>query len=148
MEARRDVFTLTTDRSKLDLALVHAFLATSYWARDIPLSVVARSIENSLCFGVYEDGKQVCFGRVVTDYATFAWISDVFVLESHRGKGLARWMVECMLLHESLRGIRRWLLATKDAHGVYRACGFEPLQSPDWFMEITLPEPYGSAGGD
>lgn len=142
-EARHGPFTLTTDRSRLDVGVIHGFLSRSYWAPNIPEAVVRRAIEGSLCFGVYEEERQVGFGRVVTDYATFAWISDVFVLELWRGRGLARWMVECMRAHEDLAGIRRWTLATRDAHAVYRSCGFRPLASPEWFMEIVASDPYG-----
>jgi GNAT superfamily N-acetyltransferase len=143
LEIRRGPFTLSTDKSRIDVAAVQGFLSRSYWAPNVPESVVRRSIDGSLCVGVYEGEKQVGFGRVVTDYATFAWIADVFVLEPWRGRGLATWIVETMLVHEDLAGMRRWLLATKDAHEVYARKGFVPVARPERFMEIVKADPYG-----
>src|SRR5262245_34795498 len=143
-EIRRGPFLLSTDRSRLDVGTIRGFLSGSYWAPGVPDAVVRRSIEGSLCFGVYEGDRQVGFGRVVTDYATFAWIADVFVLEPWRGRGLARWMVASMLAHPELAGLRRWILATRDAHELYRRCGFRPLARPERFMEILATDPYGT----
>ncbi|HEY6554316.1 MAG TPA: GNAT family N-acetyltransferase, partial [Vicinamibacteria bacterium] len=123
------------------------FLARSYWAQGIPREVVDRSIEGSLAFGLFEDGAQVGFARVVTDRATFAYLADVYVLESRRGRGLGRWLVECVTAHPDLQGLRRFALVTRDAHDVYRPFGFEPLRAPERYMERVLADPYrpGSA---
>jgi GNAT superfamily N-acetyltransferase len=132
---RRDGYLISTDRSLLDLRFVHEYLKTSYWAAGVPEEVVRRSVENSLCFGVYSDEEQVGFARVVTDRATFAYLADVFVLEEHRGRGLGKWLVEVVLSHPELRGLRRWMLATRDAHELYRKYGFAELGRPGIFME-------------
>ena len=116
-EWQRDEFTISTERARLDVALIHEFLSeSSYWAQGRPREVVERSIEHSLCFGLYHGERQVGFARVITDYATFAWIADVFVIEEFRGRGLAQWLCEVMLAHPELQRLRRWVLATKDAH--------------------------------
>jgi GNAT superfamily N-acetyltransferase len=134
---------LDTDAARLDRALVQRVLAATYWAAGIPRDVVDRSIDGSLAFGLYDGDAQIGFCRVVSDRATFAWLCDVFVLPSHRGRGLARWMVARVQEHRELQGLRRWLLATKDAHAVYAACGFGPLQTPaDRWMEIRDPDVY------
>lgn len=130
-------FSISTDKSKLDLSTIHNFLKTSYWARNIPLSVIEKSIKQSLCFGVYEGEKQVGFARVITDYATFAYLTDIFILEAYRRRGLAKWLVECILEHPELQGFRRWLLGTKDAHKLYAQYGFQSLAKPDFYMEIV-----------
>jgi GNAT superfamily N-acetyltransferase len=132
---RRDGYLISTDRSLLDLRFVHGYLETSYWAAGVPAEVVRRSVENSLCFGVYISEEQVGFARVVTDRATFAYLADVFVLEEHRGRGLGKWLVEVVLSHPELRGLRRWMLATRDAHELYRKYGFAALGRPGIFME-------------
>ena len=132
---RRDGYLISIDRSLLDLRFVHGYLKTSYWAAGVPEEVVRRSVENSLCFGVYSDEEQVGFARVVTDRATFAYLADVFVLEEHRGRGLGKWLVEVVLSHPELRGLRRWMLATRDAHELYRKYGFAELGRPEIFME-------------
>jgi GNAT superfamily N-acetyltransferase len=132
---RRDGYLISTDRSLLDLRFVHEYLRTSYWEAGVPEEVVRRSVENSLCFGVYSDEEQVGFARVVTDRATFAYLADVFVLEEHRGRGLGKWLVEVVLSHPELRGLRRWMLATRDAHELYRKYGFAELGRPGIFME-------------
>jgi GNAT superfamily N-acetyltransferase len=135
--ARRGAFFISTDTKLLDIPLIHDFLANhSYWAHDRPLEVVRRSIENSLCFGLYEGRSQIGFARVVTDSATFAWLCDVFVLESHRGRGLSKWLIECVMNYPSLRDLRRVLLATRDAHGLYARYGFAALAEPPRFMEV------------
>ena len=140
-EWRRDAFTISTDRSKLDRAAIHEFLAASYWAKGIPREVVDRSIEGSLCFGLYANG-QIGFTRVITDSATFAYLADVYVLESHRGRGLATWLMECVLAHPDLVGLRRWMLVTRDAHPLYRKFGFRELAHPERVMEMTFPGIY------
>jgi GNAT superfamily N-acetyltransferase len=137
---QRGDYQISTDRSRLNADLIHSFLSnTSYWATGRSLEVVERSIENSLCFGIYQNSEQVGFARVVTDYATFAWIADVFVLPEHRGRGLSKWLMEVMLVHPQLQGFRRWVLSTKDAHGVYERFGFIKLHRPDRWMERPDP---------
>ena len=138
----KDEYTLTDQFDDLDFETIHHFLKNSYWAAEIPKALVKKSCQNSLCFGIYKDKNQVGFGRIVTDYATFAFISDVFVLEAHRKKGLADWMLSCMREHPRLQGLRRWMLATLDAHALYAQHGFQALKHPDWFMEIANPDIY------
>ncbi len=143
IEHRRESFSVSTDKSRLDVDLIHRYLSqTSYWAQGRPLDVVVRSIEHSLCFGVYDGDRQVGFARVVTDYATFAWLCDVFILESHRGRGLGKWMIECIVACPDLQGLRSFLLATRDAHDLYRGYGgFENLEKPDKWMARTMQRP-------
>jgi GNAT superfamily N-acetyltransferase len=144
-EYRRADFLISTDRERLNLDVVHGFLTNSYWAEGIPREVVARSIESSLCFGIYENsGEQVGFARVVSDFATVAYLGDVFVLESHRGRGLGKWLMECVVQHPALQNLRRWILLTRDAHGLYSQFGFEPLKAPERYMELHRPEIYQS----
>lgn len=134
-------YSISTDRSRLDVDLIHRYLSTdSYWALNRSLEVVKTSIENSLCFGVYAPGgDQVGFARVVTDYATFAWVADVFVLEEHRGRGLGKLLVREIIAYPALNSIKRILLATADAHELYRRHGgFEPLADPARWMERLL----------
>lgn len=128
-------YEIDTDKARLDRPLIHRFLARSHWAKGIPMAVLERAIEHSLAFGIYRDGKQVGFARVVSDHATFAYLADVFVIPDERGKGLGRWLVESMLAHPELQGLRRWLLGTRDAHGLYRRCGFTEPPSPFSFLE-------------
>lgn len=134
-EWTRGEYAITTDPSRLDLGVVHGFLEDSYWARGVPKAVVERSVENSLCFGLYKGEKQIGFARIVTDRATFAYLADVFVLEGHRGRGLGKWLMEVVLSHPELQGLRRWMLATADAHELYRGYGFRELGNPEIFME-------------
>jgi GNAT superfamily N-acetyltransferase len=131
----RDGYLISTDASMLDLEVVHGYLSRSYWAAGVPEDVVRRSIENSLCFGVYRGEEQAGFARVVTDRATFAYLADVFVLEEHRGQGIGKWLVEVILSHPELQGLRRWMLATRDAHDLYRRYAFTELARPGIFME-------------
>ena len=134
-EWHRDGYTISTDPQRLDLEVIHGFLANdSYWAQGRSVETIRRSIEHSLAFGVYEGERQVGFCRVITDYATFAWLADVFVVEAYRGRGLAVWLVETVISHPELQGLKRWLLATKDAHGLYAKYGFEPLPEVDRWM--------------
>lgn len=141
-EWRRDGFTISTDPSRLDRETIHEFLAGSYWAKAIPREIVDRSIEGALCFGLYEKVRQIGFARVITDFATFAYLADVFVLESHRGRGLAAWLMESILAHPKLQGLRRWMLVTRDAHPLYRKVGFTALAHPERVMEMTFPGIY------
>jgi len=144
LEGELGGFTIDTDKSKLRLETVHRFLAASYWSKGVPLEVVRRSVEGSLCFGVYEGDEQVGFARVVTDNATFAYLADVFVLESHRGRGLARQLMAAVVSHPELQGLRRWMLGTRDAHGLYARFGFQPLAAPERFMERHDPAVYAA----
>jgi GNAT superfamily N-acetyltransferase len=138
----RDPYMISTDPARLDLPLIHRFLSQeSYWARGIPLDTVKRSIRSSVTFGLYDGEKQAGFSRVVTDFATFAYLADVFVIETHRGQGLAQWLVKCILEHSELQGLRRWLLGTRDAHGLYERFGFK-LAPPERFMEIKRTDIY------
>jgi N-acetylglutamate synthase-like GNAT family acetyltransferase len=138
-------YEISTDPARLDVDIIHRFLAVdSYWSPGIPRSVVERAIENSLCFGVYHATGQVGFARVITDKATFAYLADVFILEPHRGKGLSKRLMSCIVEHAELQGLRRWFLATSDAHGLYRQFGFQELASPQRLMEITRPDIYKS----
>jgi GNAT superfamily N-acetyltransferase len=143
---RKGTFTVSTDRQRLDLDFVYGFLTECYWAKGIPRDVVARSMENSLCFGLYADGKQVGFARVISDYATYAYIGDAFVLDSFRGSGLGKWLMECIMQHPRLQGLRRWSLVTRDAHGLYAQFGFEALKKPQNYMELHRPDVYQQTG--
>lgn len=143
VEYRRDEFVISTDRARLDLNVIHNFLTHCYWAKGIPRGVVGRSIEHSLCFGIYDgQGAQVGFARVISDFATIAYLGDVFVLESHRGRGLSKWLMECVKQHPELQNLRRWILLTRDAHGLYAQYGFTPLKSPERYMELHQPNVY------
>lgn len=144
-ECARDSYHISTDNRLLDVDAIHAFLQTSYWAVDIPRGVVARAIENSFCFGLYQGESQVGFARVITDYTTFAYLADVFVLEAHRKKGLSKWLVEVIMREPRLQGLRRFMLATRDAHGLYERFGFTALAKPEMFMEIARPTLYQNA---
>jgi len=135
-------FVVTTDAASLDEDLIHKVLSASYWAEGIPREVVARSIRNSLCFGVFEGAKQVGFARVIRDYANVAYLGHVFIIESHRGRGLAEFLMECIFRHAELQGLRRWTLMTRDAHGLYAQFGFRPLAHPERFMELHTPDLY------
>jgi GNAT superfamily N-acetyltransferase len=138
-----DGFEISTDPQRLNVELIHRFLAEeSYWSPGIPRSIVERAIENSLCFGVYDPAAQVGFARVVTDRSTFALLADLFILEPHRGKGLSKWLMHRVVGHEDLQGLRRLLLLTSDAHGLYRQFGFEALGNPSRFMEVVRPDIY------
>ena len=136
MLVTKDEYEIDDDPGRVDLDVVQGFLSGSYWAEGVPRDVVKRSVANSLNLGLYHGGSQVGLTRAVTDRATFAWVADVFVLPEHRGRGLAHWMVETLLAHPDLVGLRRWILATSDAHQVYADCGFTPLAAPERFMEI------------
>lgn len=142
MEEREGEFVLSTDPERLDLDVIHSFLTECYWAQGIPRETVARSIENSLCFGVYANGRQVAFARVISDFATYAYIGDVFVLDAYRGRGLSKWMMRAITRHPQLQGLRRWTLLTRDAHKLYSQFGFVPLKSPGRYMEMHNPEVY------
>ena len=146
LEYRRGDFLISTDRSRLDLDIVHGFLTECYWAKGIPKEVVAPSIQHSLCFGMYHAEKQAGFARVISDYATYAYLGDVFVLEPYRGHSLGKWMMQCIMAHPCLQELRRWNLLTRDAHGLYAQFGFTPVKTPEQYMEIHDLEVYGRAG--
>lgn len=124
-EVKKDDFLISTDKTLLDIGVIHSYLSKeSYWAMNIPREVVVKSVAHSLCFGVYHDGKQIGFARLITDQATFAYLADVFILEDHRGKGLSKWLMHSIHAHPELQGLRRWVLGTKDAHGLYEQFGW------------------------
>ncbi len=142
-EAKRDKFTISTDKTLLDAEMIQEFLAReSYWAQSRTSDQTLRAINNSLCFGIYDGDAQVGFGRVVTDHATFAYVGDVFVLKEYRGRGLSKWLMESMIEHPDLQGLRRWILATRDAHRLYQKYGFHSLTHPDRWMERPAPDAY------
>ncbi|MCC3155768.1 GNAT family N-acetyltransferase [Hymenobacter sp. 15J16-1T3B] len=140
-------FTLSTDPARLDVALIHDFLSNhSYWAPGISRELVERSIRHSLCFGLYApDGRQAAFARIISDRATFAYLCDVFVLEEFRGRGLGKLLMQHISAHPELQGLRRWMLATRDAHSLYAQFGFTPLANPPRFMENAKLDPYRPA---
>lgn len=143
MEWARGNFNISTDKSRLDIKYIHRYLAyKSYWAENIPISVVKKSIDGSLCFGIYAEETQIGFARVITDMACFAYLADVFVDENYRGLGLSKWLMEVILAHPDLQGLRRFLLATRDAHGLYEQFGFLPLTFPEKWMHIHYPDVY------
>lgn len=136
-------YQISTDPDRLDRDMIFRFLSEdSYWCPGIPRSVVDRSIDHSLCFGVYQDGAQVGFARIVSDRATFALVADVFVLEAHRGKGLSKWLMHEVMEHPDLKGLRRLLLLTSDAHSLYKQFGFTEIGNPQRFMEVLRPDIY------
>ena len=136
VECRQGNFIISTDPARLQINVIHNYLShESYWAKGRPMEVVKASIQNSLCFGVYTDGQQVGFARVVSDFATFAWLCDVFILPDQRSHGLEKWLVECVVSHPTLLNLKRMILATQDAHQLYRRYGgFETLPNPEWWM--------------
>jgi len=142
-EWQRDGFTVSCDPARVDRAAVHAFLSGSYWAAGIPREVVERSIDGSLCFALLDGSAQIGFARVITDRASFAYLGDVYVLPEWRGQGLAKWLMECVLAHPDLQGLRRWVLVTRDAHDLYAPLGFAPLANPAGYMELHRPGVYG-----
>lgn len=135
-------YAISTDRSRFDLDLIHSFLTSSYWAEGIPREIFERSIENSLCFGIFDHDQQVGFARVITDRATFAYLGDVFIIESHRGRGLSKQLMRAIMEHPELQGLRRWSLVTRDAHKLYEQFGFTLLADAQRHMERHDPEVY------
>jgi N-acetylglutamate synthase-like GNAT family acetyltransferase len=137
LEYTKSEFLISTDKQKLDLQVIHQFLGQeSYWAKDIPLEIIEKAIENPITYGIYHLGKQVGFGRITTDKAVFAYIGDVFVIEACRKKSLSKWMIECMLQHPELQTLRKWMLGTKDAHTLYEKFGFKAVPDPENVMEL------------
>ncbi len=141
-ESQINGYTISTDKKKLNPILIHSYLKKSYWAENIPFDTVKKSIKKSMCFGVYFHNIQVGFARLVTDNATFAYLADVFIVEEHRGKGLSKWLMEEIMNHVELQGLRRWMLATKDAHELYKKYGFTELGKPERVMEYHPFEKY------
>lgn len=142
-EYQKNEFTISTDKNRLQVEVIQKFLTEdSYWAQNRTLEQTQIAIENSLCFGIYVEDKQIGFARVVSDFATFAYIGDVFVLADYRKKGLSKWLMEVMISHSHLQGLRRWVLATKDAHGLYEQFGFHELKFPERWMELPAPNAY------
>lgn len=127
-------FTISTNKRKIDIFETHRFLTNSYWAKGIPLSAVKEQIKNSLCFGVYIDKAQIGYARVITDYVSLAYLCDVFIIENYRGKGISKILMEEILNHPKLKDVKSWMLATKDAHGLYKKYGFEPLEEPSKYL--------------
>ena len=142
MDFKKNGFTITTEKEKLDIDLIHSFLNRTYWAEGISKETIRRSIEGSLCFGVYENDKQIGFARMITDRATFAYLADVFIIEEYRGRGLSKWLMEVIMSHPDLQRLRRMILATKDAHGLYEKFGFTPLINVERWMHILDPDVY------
>ncbi len=138
-EVRRENFTISTDSARLDLQAIAGFLGRSYWAKERPLQTIERSLANSLVFGVYDGERQIGLARIVSDYATFAWLCDVFLDEDYRGRGLGKWLMQTVLSHPDLQGLRRLVLITRDAHGLYRQSGWDSLHNPEGWMEILNP---------
>jgi GNAT superfamily N-acetyltransferase len=141
VDARRDGYEISTERTRLDLDAIHRFLSEeAYWSPGVARETVERAVANSLCFGLYApDGAQAGFARAVTDLATYAWLADVFVFPSHRGRGLGVWLIETIIAHPDLRSVRRFVLATADAHELYRRLGFGPLEDPPRYMALLRP---------
>ncbi|MBS1518239.1 MAG: GNAT family N-acetyltransferase [Bacteroidetes bacterium] len=133
---RSGEYLISSENSRLDLKVIQNYLSNSYWAKNRPLKITKKSIANSLCFGLYYKKEQVGFARVITDKATFAYLADVFILEPHRGKGLSKWMMNVILEYGELKNLRRWFLATRDAHGLYKKFGFHALSEPEKIMEM------------
>jgi GNAT superfamily N-acetyltransferase len=149
MTVSKGEYHISTDKDKLDIDFIHGFLTGSYWAEGISKEIIEKSIKGSLCFGIFDQGKQampagrqVGFARMVTDMTTFAYLADVFIIEAYRGKGLSKWLLEIILSHPDLQGLRRMMLATRDAHGLYSQYGFTPLTNPERWMQIHNSDVY------
>lgn len=142
MKSLPDGYSISADPNRLEIDVIHQFIAGSYWARAIPRDLIERMIRHSLCFGVYHPDGQVGFARVISDYTTFAYLADVFILPPHRGRGLSKILVESILAHPDLQGLRRWMLITADAQGLYAPFGFQPIAHPERHMEIHRPGMY------
>lgn len=137
-EFNREDYIVSTDPSRLNLSSIHKFLAEeAYWSRGISFETFQKSVENSLCFGLYHQDTQIGFARVISDFATFAYLADVFVMEGYRRRGLGKWLIECVFSHPEVQGLRRWMLVTSDAHALYQQYGFKMLSHPELFMEIS-----------
>ncbi|HEY1047269.1 MAG TPA: GNAT family N-acetyltransferase [Bacteroidia bacterium] len=145
IELQKNDYSISTDPTKLDINAIHGFLSTeAYWCLNIPKEKVQLSIDHSLCFGVYHQGKQIGFARVISDYSTIAYLGDVYVLDAHRGQGISKWLMEAIMSHPNLQGLRRWILLTGDAHGLYKQFGWTELADPTKWMELHNPNVYRS----
>lgn len=143
MRKGKDSFEIDTNKNRLDLSIIHEFLSKeSYWAQNRTIEQTRTAIDNSICFGVYHGERQIGFARVVSDRATFAYIGDVFIIDEYRGRGLSKWLMKTIVAYPELQGLRRWVLATRDAHGLYEKSGFGPLVHPERWMELTAPDAY------
>lgn len=148
----KDGYEISTDKSRLDIPFIHQYLSTtSYWAKNIPIDIVKRSIEGAVCFGIYDlqpgipAGKQVGFARMITDCATFGYLADVFIIDQHRSRGLSKWLMKTIVHYPDFKPLRRWMLATKDAHGLYKQFGFTELDKPERIMQLVKVNPYPPA---
>ena len=143
MIVKKDNYSISTDKKKLNIAFIHHYLSNlSYWAEQIPVETVKKAIRGSLCFGVYEEDKQIGFGRMITDKATFTYMADVFIDEKYRGRGLSKWLMETIMGYPDFQGFRSWQLATRDAQGLYAKFGFKPLDFPERIMRKNVPDIY------
>jgi GNAT superfamily N-acetyltransferase len=142
MIVHKDNYSISDDKEKLDVPFIHQFLSRSYWAENIPVATVQQSIDGSICFGVYDNNSQVGFARVITDKATFAYLADVFIDEKHRGHGLSKWLMSVIMQYPDVQGLRRFMLATRDAHGLYAQFGFTPLTNTDRWMQVHNADVY------
>ena len=142
MDFKKDRFIISTEKEKMNIDLIHSFLTHSYWAEGISKEIIKRSIEGSLCFGLFENNKQIGFARMITDKATFAYLADVFIIEEYRGLGLSKWLMEVIMSYPDLQGLRRMMLATRDAHTLYEKFGFTLLNNVDRWMHIHNPDIY------
>ncbi|MEO6733255.1 MAG: GNAT family N-acetyltransferase [Ferruginibacter sp.] len=142
MEKQKGPLNISTDKAKLNIPYIHQFLTQSYWAENIPIEIVAKSIEGSVCFGVYDGENQIGFARVITDKAIFGHLADVFIDENYRGQGISKWLMENIMTHPDLQGFRTWTLGTRDAHGLYAKFGFIPVDNPERMMRKYDPEVY------
>lgn len=146
-DVKEGEYLISSNKSRLDLDAIYNYLSKeSYWAQNIPLEVVRKSVEGALCFGVFHEDKQIGFARVITDSAVFGYLADVYILEPHRGKGLSKFLMRTILAHPDLQGLRRILLVTSDAHGLYRQFGFTDVPNPEKFMQLHNPDPYTKKG--
>ncbi len=142
MNIKNGEYLISTDKSKLDVGIIYNFISQSYWGKDATIEKINRSIENSLCFGIYINNTQIGFARVITDFVGFAFIADVFIVKNFQGRGLSKWLMKVILDYPELQGLRRWMLATKDAHSLYKKFGFKQLENPKQFMELHDSEKY------
>jgi len=134
LETQKEFYTISTDPARLDIDAITDMLTRAYWAQGRTRDIIARYVQHSLVFGIYHANQQIGLARIVSDYTTFAWLCDVFIHEDHRGKGLGKWLMETIHSHPELQGLRRWILATRDAHGLYEQFGWTPLDNPERWM--------------
>ena len=134
LETQKEFYTISTDPARLDIDAITDMLTRAYWAQGRTRDIIARYVQHSLVFGIYHANQQIGLARIVSDYTTFAWLCDVFIHEDHRGKGLGKWLMETIHSHPDLHGVRRWILATRDAHGLYEQFGWTPLDNPERWM--------------